>query len=206
MTPDTSSSRCTVAYHSHRIQASLLSQRWSALALTQVSPLSNFPPPPPPPLSFLIHPPFPQLLPSFLLPSFLLPSFLPFSIAVRITKQPIPVEWCIGSKVSLVCEAKSLPNRGDMVYNWLKSTTEDGRQRSFITSQPPRVTLKDGVLSFDPISQKDWGYYMCQPANDEHFINSCSVKVIAVPPPGQTQGGRATEDYKLTGATLTVHG
>ena len=86
------------------------------------------------------------------------------------TKQPQSIDraW-IGEKAQLSSSADGL---GTIEYTWLKSSTKEG---NFVPLT--KKFDRTGVLYFNRLQQRDWGYYQCQAQNDKEFVTSETVYV-----------------------------
>ena len=101
------------------------------------------------------------------------------STPVWFTQQPQSMERYIGEKASLFCGAMSVCDQ-KVTYLWFKQDTREGKMYHI-------KTCDDGVLTFPHLSQKNWGYYVCQAQNEFQFIKSDIVHVFIEPRP---RGGR----------------
>ena len=99
---------------------------------------------------------------------------------VWFTRQPQSTNRYIGEKASLICTAEGQPT---IQYLWFKMDTQKGKRRHV-------HTCTDGVLSFEKLASKHWGYYVCQAQNDHEHIESEMVKVSVEPrPSGSAEKG-----------------
>ncbi len=89
------------------------------------------------------------------------------------------MERCIGDRAYLICTAESMPGQ-KVTYLWFRQDTRDGKKNLV-------KTCEDGVLGFRELSQKDWGYYLCEAQNEFEFISSKTVKV-SMNVPGREMG------------------
>ena len=111
-------------------------------------------------------------------------SCLPFPLfsPVWITRQPESIDCYIGDRASLICSAEGCQPDQKITYMWLRSVTRGDRKKH-------SLTCNSGVLPFDRLSQKDWGYYVCQAQNNYQHVQSEEVFVKVSAPPAD--GSRA---------------
>ena len=125
-----------------------------------------------------------------------------FISPVWITQQPLSIDCYIGDRASLFCRAEGCPEGCQedqkIRYMWLRSDTRGGKKQELV------LTCDTGVLPFERLVQKHWGYYVCQAQNSYQHVQSKEVYVKVSAPPADGSRARGRQRQKNSEGQLCV--